>query len=135
MNFMPRAQNWVNSFYIADLKPESMCSWILEGLAELAHVPYPSHGQQMRSSCGVRVDDIHKRRLQAGTTNQEAIDIGLLGQFARVLLRNTTTVQDPRLLSGFRRYLLLQPFSDSSVDLLCLLSGSDLAGSNGPAIK
>lgn len=78
------------------------------------------------------VDDINKRGLQAGTTNQEAIDIRLLSQLSTVLLCNASTIEDPRLLGGLGGDLLLHPLADSGVDFLCLLSGSDLAGTDSP---
>jgi hypothetical protein len=80
----------------------------------------------------IRVDDIDKGGLQAGTSNQETIDIGLLGQLRAVLLGNTATIQNTGLLGGLRGDLLLQPLTDGGVDFLCLLSSSDLAGANGP---
>lgn len=51
-------------------------------------------------SCLVAVDDINKRRLQASATDQEAVDVGLLGQLARVLLSHAATVQNAGLLSS-----------------------------------
>lgn len=81
------------------------------------------------------VDDIDERRLQAGTTNQEAIDIWLLGQFTAVLLSNATTVQNSGLLGRFGRDFLLQPLTDRGMDFLCLLSGSDLAGADSPSLS
>jgi hypothetical protein len=80
------------------------------------------------------VDNIDKRRLQAGAADKEAIDIGLLSQLAAVLLRDAAAVQDPGLLSCLRGDLLLEPLTDSSMDFLCLLRGSDLAGADSPII-
>lgn len=80
----------------------------------------------------VRVDDVDESRLQAGTANQETINVGLLGQVLAVLLADAATVQDARLLRCLGRDLLLQPLTDGSVDLLGLLSGGDLTGTNSP---
>lgn len=78
------------------------------------------------------VDDVDEGWLQASTANQEPVDIRLCSQVTAVLVRNTSTVQDPRLLSSLSGDLLLQPVADSRVDLLCLLGGSDFAGTDGP---
>lgn len=85
-------------------------------------------------SCLLAVDDVNKRRLQAGATDKETIDIRLLRQLTRVLLGHASSVQDTGLLSGLGRDLLLEPLTDSGVDFLCLLGGGDLAGANGPDI-
>jgi hypothetical protein len=58
-------------------------------------------------------------RLQAGTANEEAVNIGLGSELAAVLLADGATVDD----------------TDLGVDLLGLLSGSDLTGTNGPGNK
>ena len=81
---------------------------------------------------GVGVDDVDERRLQRSTTDEETIDVGLLGELAAVLLVDTAAVQDTGLLSSLGRDLLLQPLADGSVDLLSLLSGSDLASTDSP---
>lgn len=83
-------------------------------------------------SCLVAVDDVDKRRLQAGAADEEAVNIRLLGELAAVLLRHAATVQDTGLLGRLGGDLLLQPLADRGVDFLCLLSGSDLAGADGP---
>jgi hypothetical protein len=85
-------------------------------------------------SCLVGIDDVDKRGLQASTANEEAVNVWLLGQLVAVLLRHAATVQDARLLRRLSRDLLLHPLADSLVDFLCLLGGSDLAGSNGPVV-
>lgn len=51
-------------------------------------------------SCGARVDDVDKGRLQTSTTDQETVDIGLLGKLAAVLLGDTASVQDSGLISS-----------------------------------
>ena len=71
-------------------------------------------------------------RLQASTTDKESVNILLLGQLLAVLLVDTATVEDSCLVSSLLADLVLQPRADSSVDLLCLLLGSNLAGANGP---
>ena len=82
--------------------------------------------------CRVGVDNVDERRLQRGTTDEETVNVGLLGEVAAVLLVDTAAVQDTGLLSSLGRDLLLQPLADSGVDLLSLLSGGDLAGTDGP---
>lgn len=84
------------------------------------------------NSCRVGVDDVDESRLQRSTANEETVDVGLLGKLAAVLLVDAAAVQDAGLLSSLGGDLLLQPFTDSGVDLLSLLSGSDLAGADGP---
>lgn len=87
------------------------------------------------NSCGVGVDDVDERRLQRSTANKETVNVGLLGELAAVLLVDGATVQDTGLLGSLGRDLLLQPLADGSVDLLGLLSGGDLAGTDGPGIR
>lgn len=84
------------------------------------------------NSCGVGVDDVDKRRLQGSTTDKETVNVGLLGKLAAVLLVDAASVQDAGLLSSLRRDLLLEPLTESGVDLLSLLGGRDLAGANSP---
>lgn len=83
-------------------------------------------------SCLVGVDDVVESRLQRSATNQEAINVGLLRELTAVLLGHTASIQDACLLSSLGGDLLLQPFTNSSVNLLCLLGGSDLAGTDSP---
>lgn len=83
----------------------------------------------------VCVDNVDKRRLQRRTTNQEAVNVGLLGKLAAVLLVDAAAVQDARLLRRLGRDLLLQPLADRGVDFLRLLCGGDLAGANGPGVR
>lgn len=78
------------------------------------------------------VDDIHEGGLQAGATNQEAVNVGLLAQLLAVLLADTATVQDARLVRSLVTNALLEPLADGSVDVLCLLSCGDLASADGP---
>jgi hypothetical protein len=80
----------------------------------------------------VTVDNIHKRRLQTSTSDQEPIDIRLLAQVLAVLLADTTTIDDSCLFRDLFADLLLQPFSDSSMDFLSLLSASNFTGTDGP---
>jgi hypothetical protein len=86
-------------------------------------------------SCLVGIDDVDKRGLQASAANEEAVNVWLLGQLVAVLLRHAAAVQDARLLRRLSRDLLLHPLADGLVDFLCLLGGSDLAGSNGPVVN
>jgi hypothetical protein len=71
-------------------------------------------------------------RLEGSTANQETVNVGLLAELLAVLLADTATVQDAGLVSDLVANLLLQPGTDGGVDLLGLLSGGDLAGTNGP---
>lgn len=71
-------------------------------------------------------------RLQASTANEEAVNIGLLGELAAVLLADRSTVDDADLVLGLGRDGLPEPLADSGVDLLGLLSGGDLAGADSP---
>lgn len=70
-------------------------------------------------------------RLERGASNEETVNIGLLGKLATVLLGHAATVQDSGLVGNLVTNSL-EPVSDSLVDLLGLLCGSDLASANGP---
>jgi hypothetical protein len=96
---------------------------------------YTTRSQPAMHSCLVRIDNVDKRRLQASAANKEAIDVGLLRELIAVLLRHAAAVQDARLLCRLRRHLLGHPLADCLVNLLCLLGGSDLAGSDGPVVR
>jgi hypothetical protein len=84
-------------------------------------------------SCLVAVDDIDEGRLQAGAADEEAVNVGLLGKLAAVLLRHAASVQDPSLLGRLRRDLLLEPLANGGMNFLCLLGGRYLASTNGPS--
>lgn len=71
-------------------------------------------------------------RLQASTANEEAVNIGLLGELAAVLLADGATVDDADLVLGLGGDGLAEPLTDSGVDLLGLLGGGDLAGADSP---
>ena len=71
-------------------------------------------------------------RLQAGTANQETVDIGLLGELTAVLLADGATVDDAGVLRNLGGDGINEPLTDSGVDLLSLGGGSDLAGADGP---
>ena len=73
--------------------------------------------------------------LQASAANQEPIDIGLLSQISAVLLGNTSAIEDASVFGSLSRDSLLEPLANSSVDLLGLCSGGDLAGTNRPTNK
>lgn len=83
-------------------------------------------------SCLVAVDDIDKGRLQAGATDEEAINVGLLGKRATVSVRYTTAVQNAGILGGLARNLVLEPFADGGMDFLCLLRGCNFASADSP---
>lgn len=78
------------------------------------------------------VDDINERRLQASTTNKEAINVALRSQLLAVLLVNATAIDDPGLIRRILADIILQPLADRSVNLLRLFRSSDLASANSP---
>lgn len=71
-------------------------------------------------------------RLQAGTANQETVNIGLGSELTAVLLADGAAVDNTNVLLGLGGDGLAEPVADSGVDLLSLLSGGDLAGTNSP---
>jgi hypothetical protein len=73
-------------------------------------------------------------RLQAGTANQESVNISLLAKLLAVLCIHATSVKDTRGIRSFGRDILLDPVTDGGVDFLGLLCGSDLAGADGPVV-
>lgn len=73
-------------------------------------------------------------RLQAGTADEETVNIGLLGELTAVLLADRATVDDADLVLSLGRDGLAEPLTDSGVDLLGLLGGGDLAGADSPTI-
>ena len=78
------------------------------------------------------VDDVNKGGLQRGTTNEETVNVLLLGELVAVLLADTATVDDSGVVRGGLADLLGEVLTNSGVDLLSLLSAGDLAGTNGP---
>jgi hypothetical protein len=74
-------------------------------------------------------------RLQAGTANKETVNIGLGSELTAVLLADGATVDDANVVSSLSGDGLAEPLADSGVDLLSLLSGSDLAGTDSPNRK
>jgi hypothetical protein len=71
-------------------------------------------------------------RLQAGTANEEAVNIGLGSELAAVLLADGATVDDTDVVLSLGVDGLAEPLTDSGVNLLGLLGGSDLAGTDSP---
>ena len=71
-------------------------------------------------------------RFQAGTANEETVDIGLLGELTAVLLADGATVDDSSAIGNLGGDGLTEPLADGSVHLLSLLSSSNLAGSDSP---
>lgn len=69
--------------------------------------------------------------LQAGTSNKEAVNVVLLGQFAAVLLADTASVDNASVV-GNGGGDLLEPLADGSVHFLGLSGGGDLASADGP---
>lgn len=96
----------------------------------------------------VRVDDVNDCRksaschvtrktqltlgLQAGTANQETINILLLRQVLAVLAVDAAAIQDTGLVRDLVANVLLEPLADGGVDLLRLLDSGDLASADGP---
>lgn len=87
-------------------------------------------GEACRLQTGV--DDVDEGGLQAGTADEETIDIGLLGQLLAVLLADGAAVDDADVVGGLGGDGVGEPLADGGVDLLGLLGGGDLAGANGP---
>jgi hypothetical protein len=82
-------------------------------------------------------DKIHSKGiltswLQAGTSNQETINIWLGSQVLAVLVGDTSTIDDSGILCNLLANTLLQPAANGSMDSLSLLSRSNLSGTNGP---
>ena len=67
-----------------------------------------------------RRNHIHEFRLQRRPAHQEAVDIGLLGEFAAVLGIHAAAVDDAHAGGHFRAVLALQPLPDIGVDFLGL---------------
>jgi hypothetical protein len=78
------------------------------------------------------VDNVNKGGLQAGTANEETVNVLLLGELVAVLLADTATVDDSGVVRSGLADLLGEVLTDGGVDLLSLLSAGDLAGANGP---
>lgn len=80
-------------------------------------------------------DEMHGRhtgRLKTGATDQESVDIGLLGELLAVLLTHRATVDDTGVLGSLGGDGVAEPLADGSVNVLGLLGGSNLASSNSP---
>lgn len=78
------------------------------------------------------VDNVHERRLQARSANQEAIDISLRRQLAAVLLAHAAAINDARALRRLRADSISKPLANRLVHLLRLLRRRHLARANGP---
>lgn len=92
--------------------------------------------------------NVDKLGLEGGTTDEETVDIFGLGcdvsdsrktiegwqltKIRGVLGVDTSTVDDSGRVSDLLGDLGLEPLSDIVMDLLGLLDGSDLSGSDGP---
>jgi hypothetical protein len=71
-------------------------------------------------------------RLQAGTANQETVNIGLSSELTAVLLADGATIDDANTLLSLSRDGLAKPLADLGVDFLGLFSGGDLSGTDSP---
>ncbi|KAI3485238.1 hypothetical protein L1887_51523 [Cichorium endivia] len=80
----------------------------------------------------VGVDDVDELGLERGAADEEAVDVGLLGEFLAVLGGDGAAVDDAELLSRVLAELVGGPLADGGVHLLRLLRGSDLARADGP---
>jgi hypothetical protein len=86
----------------------------------------------MQNSSRLGVNNVNKGGLQAGTSDEETINVLGLGELVAVLLTNTATVDDSSVVRGSLANLLFQVCADGGVHLLSLLSRGNLAGTNGP---
>lgn len=71
-------------------------------------------------------------RLEGSTTDEETVNVLLLAELATVLLVDTAAVQDAGLVGNLVADVGLEPVTDGLVNLLSLLGGGNLAGTNGP---
>lgn len=71
-------------------------------------------------------------RLERSTTDEEAVNVGLLAELCAVLLVDAAAVEDAGLVGDLLADLGLEPLTDGLVHILGLLRGGDLAGANGP---
>ena len=78
------------------------------------------------------LDDVSEALLKGGTTDQEAVDIGLRDKVCSILLGDGAAIEDAGLLRNVSADVGLQPGAELVVDLLSLLWGSGLACSDGP---
>ena len=78
------------------------------------------------------VDDVNKGRLKGSTTDEETVNVLLLGELVAVLLADTATVDDSGVVRSGLADLLGEVLADGGVNLLGLLSAGDLAGADGP---
>lgn len=81
---------------------------------------------------GLGVDDINEGGLEGGTTDEETVNVLLLGELVAVLLADTATVDDSGVVRSGLADLLGEVLADGGVNLLGLLSAGDLAGADGP---
>jgi hypothetical protein len=73
-------------------------------------------------------------RLQAGSTNEESINIGLLRQLLAVLLIHASAIQDTGGLADLWGDLGSEELANGGMNVLSLLGCCNLACSNGPGI-
>ncbi len=71
-------------------------------------------------------------RLETSTADEEAIDVRFLAEVLAVLLADAAAVEDASLVGYLLADVGLEPVPDGGMDFLRLLSGSDLASTNGP---
>jgi len=79
-----------------------------------------------------RPDDVGELGLERGAADEEAVDVGALGQLAAVLGVDGAAVLDAGLVGDLLAHALLEPLSQLGVDLLGLGRGSDDARADGP---
>src|SRR5438105_3037138 len=75
------------------------------------------------------VDDLHKLRLEGSPANEEAVNIGFLGEFLAIGGSNRSSVDDAKRERHLFRDILADPCPQLLVYLLCLLGTCGLSGS------
>jgi len=77
-------------------------------------------------------NDLGELRLKGGTTNKEAINIGLANEGSGVSGVSRSTILDANLVSNVRGNILDEPGANVGVGSLGDLGGGGLSSSNGP---
>ena len=103
-------------------------------ISTTTHVRH-EHYNSDRDNRSETKDIVLTSRFQACASDQESIDIRLLGQLLTVLLGNRTPVEDTGLFSCFCGYLFSQPFPNLVMDLLRLLCRGNFSCADRPSTK
>jgi hypothetical protein len=130
---------WVFIFFVGVLGSRVMLWFSSNALRNKCPVYWLALMMSTTDRACQRILGVHTRkttirtgRLQAGTADQEAVNVGLLGQLGAVLLVDAAAVQDAGLLGDLGVDVVLEPGTDGGVDVLGLGGGGDLAGADGP---